>query len=188
MAIPTIKVNLVLQKPFLQTYHFFISWFALILGGLMLTGALALAFTSYVEMARSKKQLSNLTSISIASSAADVDVVNANVLQGLDVIKELPTWQLAERVYAERSVTWSRLTEELGRSLVHGVRINSIVRHSFSGRGIKIEVVGEARSRYAEVAFMESLKKNGFFKQVTFEKESERPGEGVLFTCVINIF
>ena len=49
----------------------------------------------------------------------------AGRLRSVDVAKELPRWRLAERIYTERSLPWSRLTAELERSLVQDVRIKS---------------------------------------------------------------
>jgi hypothetical protein len=184
MAMQTIKLNLVPHRSFWQMYHFYISWFALVFGGLILIGATISTLKLYNEIARSKKQLGFLAAKGATSDSLETGSLTE--LQNLDVPKELPMWQFAERVYAERSVTWSRLLEELEHSLVNNVRINSIVRSSFSGQGIKIGIVGEARSREAEVAFIESLKNNKFFEQIIFEKESERQGGGVLFTCTIS--
>jgi hypothetical protein len=43
------------------------------------------------------------------------------------------------------------------------------------------KIKGEARSREAEAAFVESIQKNPFFSQVVLERESERQGGGVEF-------
>lgn len=184
MAIPTIKLNLVPQKPFLQTYHLFIGWFALAIGVLTLVWSIMLTVKTYRKTIKYERQIGRLSSGSISADA--IDAGNIADLQNLDIPKELPKWQLAERVGAERNAPWSRIIEEI-ECIVPNVHINSILRNSFSGKGIKIEVTGEASSRKAEVAFMESLEKNNFFKQIVLEKESESQEGGVLFAINITI-
>jgi hypothetical protein len=188
VAIPIIKLNLVPQKNFWQTYHVFISWLVLVLGGLILVWSMVLTLRVFFFFFRSEKQLYKFSSRSTSPDVADVSSIAE--LKMLDVAKALPMWQLAERSYAERIATWSRITEELERSCVQNVRITSIVRNSFSSsKGIKVRIVGEALSRNAEVAFIESLKKNIFFEQILLENESERP-EGVCLyykRCLIEL-
>ena len=187
MAVPAIKINLIMPKPIWRTHHILISWFTLVLGCLILVSVAILMFRLNAKASLFEKKIKNAT-----STFSDVDWMENQIgdtleLRELDVTKELPIWQLAERIYFERYVTWSRITEEIERSLVPGVRITSIRRSSFSGNAIKIEIVGEALSRMTEATFMGLLKKNRFFNQVIIEKESERQGGGVLFAYIINI-
>jgi hypothetical protein len=106
-------------------------------------------------------------------------------LRDIDVAKELPRWRLAERIFTERSLPWSRLTAELERNLAQDVRLKSVQRTRGSDLRVQLKLKGEAKSRAAESAFVEALQKNPFFEQVVLEREGERQGGGVDFDCTL---
>jgi len=179
MAVPTLKLNLAPPSNYWRLNHVMLSWAALALGCLILAGSLGFTWSAYQEAARSGKLAGNLTSKT--RSTADAQARILSELRSVDVAKELPRWRLAERIYTERSLPWSRLTAELERSLVQDVRIKSIQRNRGSDMKVQIKLKGEARSREAEADFVESLQKNPFFDQVILEREGERQGGGVDF-------
>ena len=108
-------------------------------------------------------------------------------LQAVDVEKELPVWRLAERILGERAHPWSRLTAELERSLVQDVRLRSLQRARDAAQQVELRIRGEARSRAAEEAFVQSLQKNACFSQVVLEREAERQGGGVEFEYTLSL-
>jgi hypothetical protein len=179
MAVAVLKLNLAPPTNFWRTHHVPIGWSVLALGGIILAGSLGFTWMAYRDAARSGKLAGNLTSKTRA--AADTQARILSELRSVDVAKELPKWRLAERIYSERSLPWSRLTAELERSLVQDVRLKSIQRNRGSDRKVQLKIKGEARSREAEAEFVESLQKNPFFEQVILEREGERQGGGVEF-------
>ena len=117
-----------------------------------------------------------------ARGAAHIGVLKVlEELRNVDVGRELPHWRLAERILTERGLPWSRLTAELERGLVPGVRLRSLQRTRGADRKVQVKIKGEARTREAEAAFVDALRQQGFFEQVLLEREAERPGGGVLF-------
>ena len=119
---------------------------------------------AYQAAAHSGKLAGNLNSRTLA--AADTQARILSELRSIDVVKELPRWRLAERIFTERSLPWSRLTAELERSLVQDVRLKSVQRNRGTDRKVQLKIKGEARSREAEADFVEALQKNAFFEQV----------------------
>ncbi len=179
MAVPVLKVNLAPPSNFWRTHHALLGWSALALGGLVLAGSLTFTWIAYRAAAQHGKLAGNLTAKTRA--AADSQARILSELRNVDVARELPRWRLAERIYTERSLPWSRLTAELERSLVQDVRLRSVQRNRGSDQKVQLKIKGEARSREAEADFVESLLKNPFFEQVTLEREGERQGGGVDF-------
>lgn len=179
MAIPTLKLNLAPPSNFWRLNHGLLGWSALGLGGLLLAGSLSLTWVAYRQAAKAGAAAGNL-SVKARGAAAEQSRVVAE-LRAVDVPRELPRWRLAERIYSERSLPWSRLTAELERSLVKDVRLKSLQRNRGSDMKVQLKLKGEARSREAEAKFVESLQKNSFFDQVILEREAERQGGGVEF-------
>ena len=108
-------------------------------------------------------------------------------LRSIDVTKELPHWKLAERIFTERTLPWSRLTAELERSLVQDVRLKAIQKVRGSDQRVALKLKGEARSRDAEEKFIASLQKDDLFQQVILEREAERTGGGVEFEIFLPV-
>jgi len=183
MAVPILKVDLAPPSNYWRLNHVVLSWAALALGGLVLAGSLGLTWVAYQEAARSGRLAGSLAN-KTRSTADDQARVLAE-LRSIDVTKELPRWRLAERIYSERSLPWSRLTSELERSLVKDVRIKTIQRNRSADMKVQLKLSGEARTREAEAAFMESLQKNAFFEQIILEREGDRPGGGVDFNYTL---
>jgi len=179
MAIPVLKLNLAPPSNLWRLNHAVLSWTALALGGALLAGSLGLTWTAYRSAALTGKLAGNLATKTRATAESQAKVMAE--LRAVDVAKELPRWRLAERIYTERSLPWSRLTAELERSLVKDVRIKSIQRNRGNDQKVQLKLKGEARSREAEALFVEALQKNAFFEQVILEREGERQGGGVEF-------
>ncbi|MGA2079892.1 MAG: PilN domain-containing protein [Holophaga sp.] len=179
MAVSVLRLDLAPPTNFWRTHHVAIGWSALALGGLILAGSLGFTWMGYQAAAHSGKLAGNLNTRT--RTAADAQARVLSELRGIDVAKELPRWRLAERIFTERSLPWSRLTAELERSLVQDVRLKSVQRNRGSDRKVQLKIKGEARSREAEAEFVQALEKNPFFEQVILEREGERQGGGVEF-------
>jgi hypothetical protein len=179
MAIPVIKLNLAPPSTFWRLNHGVLGWSALALGGALLAGSLGLTWSAYQHASQAGKLAGSLGAKARATAQAQAQVVGE--LRSVDVARELPRWRLAERIYTERSLPWSRLTAELERSLVKDVRLKSLQRNRGADLKVQLKLKGEARSREAEAKFVESLEKNAFFDQVILEREAERQGGGVEF-------
>jgi len=179
MAIPVLKLNLAPPPTFWRRQHAIVGWSILGLGALVLALVGGLTWRAYHQanrMGREAFLLSRQTQESIARQGNIQNQVKA-----INVQKELPRWRLAERILLERSSPWSRLTAELERSLVQDVRIRSLQRSRGSDQQVIVKLKGEARTRAAEAAFVDSVQKNAFFAQMILERESERQGGGVEF-------
>jgi hypothetical protein len=185
MAIPVLKLNLAPPPTLWRRQHALLSWSMLGLGALALALAASLTWRAYRQadqMGRNAFLLSRQTQEALARQGS----IQAQ-LRSINVPKELPRWKLAERILAERSIPWSRLTAELERSLVQDVRIRTLQRSRGSDQQVAAKLKGEARSREAEAAFVESIQKNPFFSQVILERESERQGGGVEFEYTLPV-
>ena len=179
MAIPVLKLNLAPPPTLWRRQHTVLSWSALGLGILSLTLVGGLTWRAYHQanrMGREAFLLSRQTQESIARQGTIQSQLNS-----INVQKELPRWRLAERILVERSSPWSRLTAELERSLVQDVRVRGLQRSRGSDQQVVVKLKGEARTREAEAAFVDSVQKNAFFSQIILERESERQGGGVEF-------
>jgi Tfp pilus assembly protein PilN len=179
MAVPVLKLNLAPPSNYWRTHHALLSWSALALGALVLAGSLASTWLSYRQAAQSSRRAGSIAAQTRTAAASQARILEE--LRSVDVARELPRWRLAERIFTERSLPWSRLTAELERSLVQDVRLRSIQRTRGNDQKVQLKLKGEARSRQAEAEFVESLQKNAFFEQVLLERESERQGGGVDF-------
>jgi len=185
MAIPVLKLNLAPPPTLWRRQHSLLSWSMLGLGALALTLVIGLTWRAYhqaEEMGHGAFLLSRQTQEALLRQGSI-----QTQLRSINVQKELPRWKLAERILGERSSPWSRLTAELERSLVQDVRIRTLQRSRGADLQVAAKLKGEARSREAEAAFVESVQKNAFFSQVILERESERPGGGVEFEFTLPV-
>ncbi len=185
MAIPVLKLNLAPPPTLWHRQHALLSWSVLGLGALALILVSGLTWHAYRqanEMGRGAFQLSRQAQEAQARQGS----IQAQ-LRSINVQKELPRWKLAERILGERSSPWSRLTAELERSLVQDVRIRTLQRTRSSSQQVAAKLKGEANSRQAEAAFVESIQKNAFFSQVILERESERAGGGIEFEFTLPV-
>lgn len=179
MAIPVLKLNLAPPPSLWRRQHALLGWLVLAVG--MLSLALVSAFTwrAYQQASRMGRE-----AFLLSKQTQEALTRQGNIqaqLRAINVQKELPRWRLAERILGERSSPWSRLTAELERSLVQDVRIRTLQRNRGSDQQIVVKLKGEARTREAEAAFVESVQKNPFFTQLVLERESERQGGGIEF-------
>lgn len=179
MAIPVIKLNLVPAPTLWRERHETLGWAGLAFGLLALTGCL----TAWgVQAARIKSAGRKSIDISNrAKLAAQQELSLRKELATLDIAKEMPRWRLAERIYLERGLPWSRITAELERTLVDGVRTKAIARNRGTDGTVELKLRGESRRREDEAEFIENLQKNGLFVQVVLEREAERQGGGIDF-------
>jgi hypothetical protein len=185
MAVPVLKLNLAPPSNTWRNNHALLSWAALALGGLVLAGSLASTWMAYQEASRAGRLAASLANKSRGTADAHSRIVAD--LRAVDVAKELPRWRLAERIYTERSLPWSRLTSELERCMVADMRIKSLQRNRSADMKVQLKLKGEARSREAEADFVEALHKNPFFEQVILEREGERQGGGVDFDFTLAV-
>jgi Tfp pilus assembly protein PilN len=185
MAASVLKLNLAPPSNAWRSNHQALGWAALALGALVLAGSLGLTVQAYRSAGKSGRQAGALDAQIQATTDAKARILAD--LRNIDVAAELPHWRLAERIFTERSLPWSRLTAELERSLVEDVRLTSIQRNRSADMKVQIKLKGEARTREAEAAFVESLAKNAFFEQVILEREGELQGGGVKFDYTLAV-
>jgi hypothetical protein len=179
MAIPVLKLNLAPEPSLWRQNHEALGWGAVGLGALLLLGTTSFAGWKYFQASREAKR-----TFMLATEARKVAREQGQLvaqLREVDVSAEMPRWKLAERILMERSLPWSRLTAELERSLVVDVRVKSLQRTRGTDQSVQLAIKGEARSREAEVRFIERLQANRTFAQVLLEREAERQGGGLEF-------
>ena len=179
MAIPVLQLNLVPPPTMWRQNHEALGLAAVLGGVLALALAGGFSIHKYVQASREGRRI-----VSISSEAKKVAQEQARVVESLrlvDTAERLPRYRLAERIFLERALPWSRLTAELERNLVQDVRIRSLQRLRASDGSVSLKLRGEARSRPAEAKFIEALQGNGMFLQVVLEREAERAGGGIDF-------
>ena len=179
MAVPALRLDLAPPSSPWRLNHAAIGWALLAAGGLVLAAAAGATLNANRQASRAGQQAVQTRARSRQSEDAKRRVLDE--LRGVDVAQEMPRWRLAERILIERSLPWSRLTAELERSLVEGVRVRSLQRTRGADQKVQVKVRGEARTREAEAGFVEALRNNPFFEQVVLERESERQGGGIDF-------
>lgn len=179
MAIPVLKLNLVPPPSFWRRNHGPLGWALLAAGTIALASTLGLTVRAYRQARSAALQAGTLTQQTQNTQRRERDLQNR--LSQIDVEKELPRWKLAEKILAERSLPWSRLTAELERCLVQDVRLKSVLRVRDSRQQVTVRLKAEAKTREAEVGFVEALQKNACFSQVVLEREGERQGGGIEF-------
>lgn len=179
MAIPVLQLNLVPPPTVWRQNHEALGLAAL-LGGILVLGlAGGFSIHKYVQASREGRRI-----VSISAEAQKVAREQArvvDVLRQIDTAERLPRYRLAERIFLERSLPWSRLTTEMERNLVQDVRIRSLQRVRSSDGSVTMKIRGEARARAAEASFIEALQGNTMFAQVVLEREGERAGGGIDF-------
>ncbi len=185
MPIPVLKLNLAPQPTLWRQKHEALGWGAIILGTLCLIGTLA-TWGFRANQARKAGAQAILISREAQAAARKQDKLTEQ-LRSVDVTKELPRWKLAERIFTERTLPWSRLTAELERSLVQDVRLKTIQKVRGADQRVALKLKGEARSRDAEEKFVASLQKDDLFQQVILEREAERTGGGVDFEIFLPV-
>ncbi len=176
MAVPVLKLNLVPPPTLWRQQHEAIGWVGLGLGILSLAGTLSFYGLQTWKAQKAAKESVALTQK--ARLAAQKEATLIRDLADFDVSREMPRWRLAERIYQERALPWSRVTAELERSLVDGVRVKSLSRSRATDGSVEIKLRGESKARESEAGFIENLQKDGLFSQVVLEREAERQGGG----------
>lgn len=185
MPIPVLKLNLAPRPSLWRQKHLALGWAAIAVGSLGLVGALA-TWGLRAHQARKAGAQAILISRDAQAAARKQDKL-VEQLKSVDVAKELPRWKLAERIFTERTLPWSRLTAELERSLVQDVRLKSIQKVRGSDQRVGLKLKGEGRTREAEENFVASLQKDDLFQQVILEREAERAGGGVDFEIYLPV-
>lgn len=183
MAIPVLKLNLAPPPSFWRRQHLIVGWSALGLGLLALLIVGGLTWRAYHKADLEGQEAIRLSRQAQESLAQQSAIQNQ--LKAINVQKELPRWRLAERILVERSSPWSRLTAELERSLVQDVRVRGLQRSRGSDQQVVVKLKGEARTREAETAFVDSIHGNPYFAQMILERESERQGGGIEFEITL---
>jgi hypothetical protein len=176
MAVPVLPLNLAPPPSLWRQRHTLLGWAALVLGLLVLVGALGKTWLAYHQASRAGRDAVSLTEETRRALKQEQQIQSS--LQGMDATREQSRWKVAERILQERSLPWSRLTTELEQSLVPDMRLKAIQRTRSSGQQVVMKLKGEARTRPAEAAFIEALRDTPVFEQVILERESERPGGG----------
>lgn len=185
MPIPVLKLNLAPRPSLWRQKHLTLGWAAIVVGSLGLVGALG-TWGLRANQARKAGAQAILISRDAQAAARKQDKL-VEQLKSVDVAKELPRWKLAERIFTERTLPWSRLTAELERSLVQDVRLKSIQKVRGADQRVGLKLKGEARTREAEEMFVASMQKDDLFQQVILEREAERAGGGVDFEMYLPV-
>ncbi|MDE3244836.1 MAG: hypothetical protein KGN80_02025 [Acidobacteriota bacterium] len=185
MPIPVLKLNLAPRPSLWRQKHLTLGWAAIAVGSLALVGTLA-TWGLRANQARKAGAQAILISRDAQAAARKQDKL-VEQLKSVDVARELPRWKLAERIFTERTLPWSRLTAELERSLVQDVRLKSIQKVRGSDQRVGLKLKGEGRTREAEENFVASLQKDDLFQQVILEREAERAGGGVDFEIYLPV-
>ncbi len=176
MAVPVLNLNLAPRPSLWRQRHFALGWTALGVGTLFLAGAIGFTWHAYHQANRAGRDAVSLTEE--ARHAAQQEQLIQDSLQDMDASREQSRWKLAERILQERSLPWSRLTAELEQCMVPDMRLKGIQRARSNAQQVVMKLKGEARTRQAEVAFVEALRATPVFAQVILERESERAGGG----------
>lgn len=176
MAVPVLPLNLAPTPSLWRQRHVALSWVALGLGGLCLLGAIGFTWRAYHQASKAGRDAVSLTEE--ARRAARREQQLQTSLQDMDAAVEQSRWKLAERILLERSLPWSRLTAELEQCMVPDMRLKSIQRARSTGQQVVMKLKGEARTREAEIGFVDALRATPVFAQVILERESERAGGG----------
>lgn len=185
MPIPVLKLNLAPQPTLWRQQHQALGWGAIAVGALCLVGTLGTWGYRAIQTRKAGAQAILISREAQAAAQKQNKLVEQ--LRSVDVTKELPRWKLAERIFTERTLPWSRLTAELERSLVADVRLKAIQKVRGSDQRVALKLKGEARTREAEEKFMASLQKDDLFQQVILEREAERNGGGVDFEIFLPV-
>ncbi|HJW34220.1 MAG TPA: PilN domain-containing protein [Holophagaceae bacterium] len=175
MSLPRLDLNLAPQPTLWRQRHLQLGWglLAMGLGVLLVVGALT--GKAYWEARRAGREAYLFNEEARKSAKREQQLLGQ--LAAFDVAKESPRWRNAERILQERALPLSRLLAEVEQCLPDGVRLKGIQRSRGRDR-VQMKLKAEAKSREAEVAFIEALKHAPVFTQVALERESERQGSG----------
>jgi Tfp pilus assembly protein PilN len=176
MAVPLLPLNLAPRPSLWRQRHQLIGWAALGVGILFMVGAVGFTWRAYHQADRAGRDAVSLTEE--AKRLARQEQQLQASLQDMDAGREQSRWKLAERILQERSLPWSRLTAELEQCMVPDMRLKGLQRARSNAQQVVLKLKGEARTRQAEAAFVESLRATPVFAQVILERESERIGGG----------
>ena len=176
MPVPVLNLNLAPRPSLWRERHQALGWGALALGLAVLLGSLGLTWRAYHMASRAGRDAVSLTEESRRASRQEQQILAS--LQDMDATREQTRWKVAERILQERGLPWSRLTAELEQCMVADMRLKGIQRSRSNTQQVVLKLKGEARTRDAEAAFVETLRKAPVFAQVILERESERQGGG----------
>ena len=176
MPVPVLPLNLAPRPSLWRQRHTALGWGALGLGLAILVGGLGFTWRAYHMASRAGRDAVSLTEESRRASRQEQQILAS--LQDMDATREQARWKVAERILQERGLPWSRLTAELEQCMVADMRLKGIQRSRSTSQQVVLKLKGEARTRDAEAAFVETLRKAPVFAQVILERESERQGGG----------
>lgn len=182
MALHPLDLNLVPAPSLWERHHFRLGWGAVVLGIATFAGALGASAWTYLQARKASVEAHQLNTLA-RKAAQEQQRLEARLAE-VDVGRELPRWRTAERVLEERALPWSRLISELEMDLPEGMRLRSIQR-SRSREGVSMKLKGEARTRESQEAFVDALRANPVYAQVSLERESERQGGGWEFEMTL---
>lgn len=185
MAIQTIKLNLVPEPSLWRERHLSIGWAVLGLGAAIFLGVAAYTAWSYHRANLAGAAAINADAQTRLAATREQQILSQ--LQQIDVDQELPRWRLAEQILSERAAPWSRLAAELEQCLVDGTRIKNVERARGQNQTLVLKVKAESRSRDAEAGFIENLRKDPVFTQVSLDRESQQPGGGWEFDLTLPV-
>lgn len=185
MAIPVLHLNLVPPPTPWRQNHESLGLAALLGGLLALALAGGLSVQKYLQASREGRRIVSISAEAQKVAREQTRVVDT--LRQIDTAERLPRYRVAERIFLERALPWSRLTAEMERNLVQDVRLKSFQRIRSSDGSVTLKVRGEAKSRKAEAQFIEALQGNGTFLQVALEREAERAGGGIDFDVALPV-
>lgn len=185
MAIPVLHLNLVPPPTPWRQNHESLGLAALLGGLLALALAGGLSVQKYLQASREGRRIVSISTEAQKVAREQTRVVDT--LRQIDTAERLPRYRVAERIFLERALPWSRLTAEMERNLVQDVRLKSFQRIRSSDGSVTLKVRGEAKSRKAGAQFIEALQGNGTFLQVALEREAERAGGGIDFDVALPV-
>lgn len=175
MSLPRIDLNLAPRPTLWRQRHVELGWGLLALGVAVLLVAGGLTGKAYWDARSAGREAFLLNEEARKSAKREQQLLTQ--LAAFDVAKEAPRWRNAERILQERALPLSRLLAELEQCLPDGVRLKGIQRARGRDR-VMMKLKAEAKSREAEVAFIEALQQAPVFASVGLERESERQGAG----------
>ena len=176
MSVPVLSLNLAPRPSLWRQRHQLLGWSALALGVIVLLGSIGFTWRAYYQANRAGRDAVTLTE-ETRRAARQEQQLQAS-LQNMDAGREQSRWKLAERILQEQSLPWSRLTTELEQCMVPDMRLKGLQRARSSTQQVVMKLKGEARTREAESAFVETLRATPVFAQVVLEREAERSGGG----------
>lgn len=175
MSLPRLDLNLAPRPTLWRQRHVELGWGLLGVGTAVLILAAGLTGKAYWDARKAGQEAFLLTEEARKSAKREQQLLSQ--LAAFDVAKEAPRWRNAERILQERALPLSRLLAELEQCLPDGVRLKGIQRSRGRDR-VMMKLRAEAKSREAEVAFIEALQQAPVFASVGLERESERQGAG----------